>query len=148
MHMIIITKNSISTPWKKFFKTSFKLEKESIHPTLSGKLFHTVTALYKKLRRPADEQHFGICNRFLFLVLRPCLSDLMIKLSLKYDGARSLRHLKAIASSLNLSICRNGSQANRFKAGVTWSYFLALVILRAAKFSRFVITGIPMVAQL
>ena len=71
---------------------------------LSGRLFHTVTALYKKLRRPADEQYFGICNRFLILLLRPWMSDLMINLSLNYDGARPLRHLEAIAASLNLSI--------------------------------------------
>ena len=43
------------------------------------------------------------CNRFLFLVLRPWMSDGMINLSLKYDGARPLRHQKAIAASLNLT---------------------------------------------
>ena len=32
------------------------------------------------------------------------MSDLKINLSLKYDGARPLRHLEAIAASLNLSI--------------------------------------------
>ena len=39
-------------------------------------------------------------------MLRPWISDLMISLSLKYDGARPLRHLKAIAASLNLSYPR------------------------------------------
>ena len=34
------------------------------------------------------------------------MSDLMINLSLKYDGARPLRHLKAIVASLNLSYPR------------------------------------------
>ena len=32
------------------------------------------------------------------------MSDIMINLSFKYDGARPLRHLKATAASLNLRI--------------------------------------------
>ena len=58
----------------------------------------------------------------------------LMNLSLKYRGARSLRHLYVITASLYSSNCFTGSQFNWRSKGVTWSNLLEFVTLLLAKF--------------
>ena len=53
-----------------------KLAKELIHIILLGRLYHSETALYRKLHWPVDKERIGISSIFLFLVLQLCTSDL------------------------------------------------------------------------
>lgn len=100
----------------------------------SGRLFHSFWPLKVNARWPAAVLQSGICRRSLFLVLQLCTSDLVLNFWQRCGGASPFKHLNTMVASLNASCLIIGSLCNCLRTGVTWSNFLVLKTIWAAKF--------------